>query len=83
MTVGCPILSITPENSEINNMIKRYRNGRNFEKDDVAGLAKFIIEMKTSPEMLQTYRERSLAASLEFTSANAHRFLEIYNSPQK
>ena len=82
MAVGSPIISIAPETSEISKLVLRFGNGRNFEKDNVEGLAEFIFEMKDSPEMLRSFRERSIRASVEFTRENAHKFLEIYKSSE-
>jgi len=83
MAVGSPIVSIAPLTSEISKLVMRFDNGRNFEKDNVEGLAAFITEMKHSPEILRSFRERSIIASSEFTRANAHKFLEIYKSSEK
>ncbi len=82
MAVGSPIISITPVTSEISKLVLRFGNGRNFEKDDIEGLAEFITEMKDSPEILRSFRERSIRASVEFTRENAHKFLEIYKSSE-
>ena len=82
MAVGSPIISIAPVTSEISKLVLRFGNGRNFEKDDIEGLAEFITEMKDSPEILRSFRERSIRASVEFTRENAHKFLEIYKSSE-
>lgn len=82
MAVGSPIVSVAPLTSEISKLVMRFDNGRNFEKDNVEGLAAFITEMKHSPEILTSFRERSIIASSEFTRENAHKFLEIYKSSE-
>jgi len=82
MAVGSPIISIAPANSEISKLVMRFGNGRNFEKDDVEGLAAFITEMKDSPEILRSFRQRSIIASSEFIRENAQKFLEIYKSSE-
>lgn len=82
MAVGSPIVCIAPITSEISKLVMRFGNGRNFEKDDVESLAAFINEMKHSPEILRSFREKSIIASREFTRENAHKFLEIYKSSE-
>ena len=82
MAVGSPIVSVAPLTSEISKLVMRFDIGRNFEKDNVEGLAAFITEMKHSPEILRSFRERSIIASSEFTRENAHKFLEIYKSSE-
>lgn len=80
MAVGSPIVSIAPEISELSRMVGLIGNGRNFEKRDYTGLASFITGMKSSPEMMNSFREKSLAASKEFTSDNARKYYESYIS---
>lgn len=80
MAVGSPILSISPGTSEINKLASKYKNGRNFENNDIAGIIEFILSMKNSPTMLEEFKKNSLIASKEFTSANANKFLVDYLS---
>jgi hypothetical protein len=80
MAVGSPILSISPGTSEINKMVTKYKNGRNFENNDIKGITEFILSMKNSPAMLEEFKKNSLTASKEFTSANANKFLIDYLS---
>lgn len=78
--VGSPLLCISPDNSEINRLIKRYDAGNNFDKKDYPGMVSFIKRMKESPELLSKYREKSLKASEDFTVANAQKYLDTYIS---
>jgi hypothetical protein len=78
MAVGSPIISIAPQDSEINKLVQRFGNGQNFEKNDFPGLASFIVQMKNSPEKLISFREKSLTASKEFTAENANKYFETY-----
>jgi len=78
MAVGSSLLSISPQTSEINKLIKQYKIGRNYLGTEVEKIADYIIELKQSPEKLQQYGSNAIEASKNYTAANADRFLELY-----
>ena len=78
LAIGSPIISISPDNTEINKLITKYGIGKNFSKDDFTGMADFIREMKGSPEILKRYQKNSLDASANFTMVNANKFVTDY-----
>jgi hypothetical protein len=83
LTVGSPLMGISPVHSELNRMIEAYGVGRNFEKSDHQGMVAFIRQLKDSPGCLEDYRARALLASKQFTSENARKYLESYINTER
>lgn len=78
LAVGSPLLTIAPEQSEISNLVETYHNGRNFTKDDIHEIARFVREMKSSPAVLKGYGINSRKAAEFYTPANAKKYLQHY-----
>jgi glycosyltransferase involved in cell wall biosynthesis len=78
MAVGSSILSISPHTSEIGKLLQRFQNGANFPKDEVQQIADFILHLKSSPELIETFSKNSLAASANYTAENAKKYLATY-----
>lgn len=78
MAVGSGILSISPEHSEINKLVKRYNIGANFVKEDVQQVADYILKVKNTPSLKQEYSMNAVAASKNYTMDNAGKYLDIY-----
>lgn len=80
LAVGSPLLTISPRESEVDRLIRKYNAGQNFSGDKLEEVADFIMEMKKSPSKLNEYKENALAASKDFTAENAGKFLKSYLS---
>jgi glycosyltransferase involved in cell wall biosynthesis len=78
MAVGSGILSISPEKSEINKLVRQYSIGANFEKEDVQQIADYILKVKNTPSLQQEYSANAVAASKNYTMANADKYVDIY-----
>lgn len=76
---GSPLLAIASPDSGLGDLIKRYNNGGVFCQDDIKGIANFILDIKSDPELYLVLSSCSLEASKNYTSANAGRYLELYN----
>jgi glycosyltransferase involved in cell wall biosynthesis len=78
MAVGSSILSVSPGNSEINKLVMQYCIGANFSENDSQKMADYILQMKNSPDQMQQYSKNAIEASKNYTSANAHKYFEVY-----
>lgn len=83
LAVGSPILAISPKDSEVNNLIEKYKFGCNFRSDDLNGIYEFIKKVKSSPEILEQYRKNAFMASNDFKVHNALKFVTSYFSDRK
>jgi hypothetical protein len=78
LATGSPLITISPDGSELHKLVDRLRVGKNFCDNDVQGITDFIIAMKESSEHLKEYRNNALSASLEYSPENAVKFCQIY-----
>ncbi|MES2847878.1 MAG: glycosyltransferase family 4 protein [Bacteroidota bacterium] len=78
MAVGSGILSISPEKSEINKLVQQYNIGANFAKEEVRQIADYILKVKNTPALQQEYSSNAVAASKNYTMANAGKYVDIY-----
>ena len=70
LSVGAPLLCISPENSEVDNLISGYDCGRNFESSETKRIIAFIMEVAGNKSLHQQMKANSLKASAEFNSDN-------------
>ncbi len=78
MAVGAPVMCIASKESELNDYIEAYDNGRCFSKDELDNMAYFIEELRSSPEELRRLKRNSISASKDFTRKNAYMFVNKY-----
>lgn len=76
LSVGAPLLCICPETSEMVALTQKYENGKCFRAEDVSGIVAYIKEVAGNKELQQTLSQNSLAASKDFTKANAYKFMK-------
>lgn len=74
--VGAPILAIANQETELYRLLSHYENGECFSKQDVEGMARFIRELKNTPDLHRRYSENSLRAAKDFTYHNAKLYFE-------
>lgn len=75
LAVGCPIMCIAPQNSEIARMVNRYRNGRCFDVNDIDNMVEYILSLVNDSKQKRELSANSLIASKDFTVENAKLYL--------
>ena len=80
LALGSALMTISPEESEVNRLVEKYRPGENFDGADLNAITGFITLMKNSPENLEKYRANAIVASRDFSVSNARKFVDIYLS---
>jgi glycosyltransferase involved in cell wall biosynthesis len=78
MAVGSTILGISPAGSEIDKLINKYGIGANFHKSATEEMAEYILKIKDSPGLKLQYSTNAVAASKNYTGANAEKYLKAY-----
>lgn len=76
LSVGAPLLCICPQESEMNDLTRKYQNGKCFRAGEVEQIVSFIEKMADDKEMQKTMSENSLRASKDYTRANAYKFMK-------
>lgn len=79
MASAVPLLGVSPDNSEIARLIKRYNLGRNFMNDDVDNIAEFIVYCKSNKNFLTELSRNSKFASRDFSSLNSELYVKCHN----
>lgn len=80
LAAGVPILAITPIDSEVARMIRKFRIGKSFSRDQISLMKDFVKMVYIRPEKLMEMRENCILSSKYFTIANADKVLELYRS---
>lgn len=78
LAAGIPIMSIAASHSELSLMIEEHQIGRNFNKDDLDGMCRFIVELTDNQDYRDSLAARSLIAAQSFTRSNAKKYRDIY-----
>ena len=76
LAVGCPLMCIVPQRSEIARMVDKYENGKCFEVNEVEQMVKFIRQLASDKELLNRLSENSLLAAKDFSLDNAKLYLK-------
>lgn len=74
LSVGAPLLCLTSNGSEVDNLTKKYEFGRSFEPDDINGIINFINAIADDIELHNVMKLNSLRASLDFSKGNVSKF---------
>jgi glycosyltransferase involved in cell wall biosynthesis len=80
MAVGSAVLGVSPEGSEISRVIEKYAIGANFNATQIQQMANYITQVKNNPALREQYRQNAIAASKNYTAANADKYYELYNN---
>ena len=75
MAAGVPLLCIAPKSSELNSIVMKYRNGSCFEPKEIKSMVNFILYLFNTKNKQISLSHNSLKASLNFTKANAQKFV--------
>lgn len=76
LAVGCPLMCIVPQRSEIARMVDKYENGKCFEVNEVDRMVDYIRQLSTDCGLKRTLCEKSLAAAKDFSLENAKMYLK-------
>lgn len=71
MAAGSAILALSSHESELGVLVEKYQCGRVFEKPDVSAIAEYILFLSKNNDTLNTFKENSRKASLNYTPQNA------------
>lgn len=75
LSVGAPLLCMTPRGSEVESLVARYNCGKCFDPVDINGMVNFIIEVAENKEFHRFMKANSLKASEDFNVSNTNKFL--------
>ena len=75
LAVGCPLLAISNNDTEMFRLISKYHNGRCIAKTRIDEIVAYIRELKENAELKQQYGHNSVVASKDFTYRNAEKYL--------
>jgi glycosyltransferase involved in cell wall biosynthesis len=78
MSAGLPVMAIASVNSGLAYLVARHNLGEIFEKDDIKGMSRFILDLKFDNDKRNEYALNSLRASALFTKDNAQQYLQSY-----
>jgi len=76
--VGVPILGIADTTSELALHLKKYNTGNCFERSDIKAMCNYILDLKHDRVGLNQLKANSKIAARDFTSANAHEYVNVY-----
>lgn len=76
LAVGCPLMCIVPNNSEIARMVGKYENGQCFEVNEVDKMVEYITRLASNSSLQKQLGNNSLKASADFTMENAKKYLK-------
>lgn len=77
LAVGCPLMCIVPQRSEIARMVTKYENGKCFEVNEVDKMVDYIRLLSKDGSLTKALSEKSLAAAKDFTMDNAKLYLRV------
>ncbi|MBE0675145.1 MAG: glycosyltransferase family 4 protein [Bacteroidales bacterium] len=75
MSVGAPILCISPKGSEVEKLVSSYDCGRSFDTDNIPDIVQYIYELANNEDLCANTRLQSLIASKDFQFENVEKFL--------
>lgn len=75
MAVGAPVLSVSENNSEIADIVEKYKIGSHFSAGQTDEMLNFICNVQNDKNLYFKLKNNSLKASGDFTPENAKKFL--------
>lgn len=75
LAIGCPLLAISNNDTEMYRLISKYDNGRCIPKKKIDEIEKYIRELKGNEQLRQQYSRNSLVAAKDFSYRNAEMYL--------
>ena len=80
LSASLPVLAIASSGSGLAEMVVSHNIGEVFDKNDVKGMSRFILDLKNNSSRWTMYSANSLEASSLYTSENAAKYLEAYQA---
>ena len=77
MAAGLCLLTVAPENSELNRLVERYACGAVCQPGNPTAIATFLLTMLNDTALLSDYKSRAREASLKFGVENALRYNDL------
>ena len=81
IALGIPVLGIAEKNSEIFQLIEKYKIGACFSKDDIQGITAFISTLKNNEQEKIRYGKNALSTAVHYSSENAREFVNALHAP--
>lgn len=75
LAVGCPLLAISNNDTEMFRLISKYDNGRCIPKRKIDEIVAYIRELKGNDQLRRQYSLNSLVAATDFTYRNAEMYI--------
>lgn len=76
LAIGTPLLCIASEKTELYKLVSEYNNGKCFDKNDVAEMSEYILNIYNNPILKNELSRNSLEASKQYTYKNAERYVQ-------
>lgn len=76
LAAGTPLMCIAPQSSELNRLVSSYGNGKCFDKNNIDGMAGYILRLHEDNQLRLRMSEASLEASKHFTYKNAMEYVQ-------
>lgn len=76
LAVGTPLLCIASEKTELYKLVSEYNNGKCFDKNDVAEMSEYILNIYNNPILKNELSRNSLEASKQYTYKNAEQYVQ-------
>lgn len=77
MASGAAMIALAQKESELSQLIGKYKLGRTVEPDQPNELANTILELTRDKQLLTELKSNALKASGDFTPANAEKYVEL------
>lgn len=77
LAVGCPLMCIVPQRSEIARMVDKYENSKCFEVNEVNRMVDYIRLLSSNKAEQIRLSKNSLVAATDFTVENAKSYLMV------
>jgi glycosyltransferase involved in cell wall biosynthesis len=78
LSASLPVLAIASPGSGLAEMVTGHKIGEVFDKSDVQGMSRYILDLKNNSSRGEFYSANSLKTSSLYTSENAGRYLQSY-----
>lgn len=75
MSVGAPLLCLSPKGSELDLLVQKHQNGRCFSHEQSEEIAAYILYLLGNEAFRKVLSAKSLRAAGEYTPENARRFI--------
>ena len=78
MSYGIPSLYVASEDSELHDYAEKYGHARCVSHNNLDEAVKYILALKSDPDLQEKYSHQALAASQNYRRSNADRIVAYY-----